>query len=244
MAARHVLLNSVHLGRPVHLWCFGERGTPVVVFPSNAGIAHEWKESGMVDALSPLLASGALKLYCPESNVSETFSAHGPLASRMQRHELYEQFVLNALVPFIREDCRGADMPLVATGCSMGALFTALFSLKFPHVFGRGLCLSGRYSGAGFTRGQPYDESLYLNDPLAFVPGLRGVALHHVQRTHLTLVVGQGAFENRCVPETLALAGWLRHKAVPHHLALWGHDARHDYTWWRKQAVHYLQQLV
>ena len=25
--------------------------------------------------------------------------------------------------------------------------------------------------------------------------------------------------------------------------SFWGKDSRHDYTWWRKQAFHYLNQL-
>ncbi len=244
MSSRHVLLDSPALGRRAHVWCFGDVGTPVVVFPSNAGVAHEWQQSGMVDALGPLLAAGRIKLYCPESNVSQTFSGEGPVDARMQGHQRYEQFVLDTLVPFIRQDCRSPDARLLATGCSMGALFSSLFALKFPEVFSGALCLSGRYRGTRII-GDQWSESLYFNDPLAFVPNLEGPALERVRRqTHLTLVVGQGPFENGCIPETLELGGWLRRKGIPSHVGLWGHDSRHDYSWWRRQASHYLRQLV
>ncbi|MBT9558176.1 MAG: esterase, partial [Myxococcales bacterium] len=46
MSARHLLLPSPALGRRVHVWCFGDVGRPLIVFPSNAGIAHEWQHSG------------------------------------------------------------------------------------------------------------------------------------------------------------------------------------------------------
>ncbi len=241
--ARHLLLDSPSLGRRVHLWAFGEVGLPLIVFPSNAGIAHEWQKAGMIDALSPLLAAGRIKIYCPESNVSRSFSGEGPLALRMRHHAAYEEFVLETLVPFIRQDCRLPDAPMVATGCSMGALYSALFTLKFPETFHRALCLSGRYRANKFGQGE-YSDELYFNDPLAFVPNLHGQALERVRRqAHLTLVVGRGAHEDGCIPETLEMAGWLRNKGIPHHLAVWGTDSRHDYDWWQKQALHYLRQL-
>ncbi len=77
MTARHLLLDSPALGRRVHLWAFGEMGRPLIVFPSNAGVAHEWQKGGMIEALSPLLAAGRIKIYCPETNVSKTFSGEG-----------------------------------------------------------------------------------------------------------------------------------------------------------------------
>ena len=41
MTARHLMLPSPAMGRRVHLWCYGETGRPLLVFPSAAGIAHE-----------------------------------------------------------------------------------------------------------------------------------------------------------------------------------------------------------
>ena len=243
MSAQHLLLGSPHLGRRVHLWKFGEVGRPLIVFPSNAGVAHEWQKAGMIDALGPLMAAGRLKVYCPETNVSRSFSGEGSLDQRMEHHRAYEQFVLETLVPFIREDCRSPDMPIVATGCSVGALYTALFVLKHPETFRQGLCLSGRYRLSKFFDGQANDD-VYFNDPLAFLPNLHGAALDRVRRAaHLIVVVGRGAHEHGCIPETAELGGWLHRKGIPSHVAFWGEDSAHTYDWWRKQAVHYLSQV-
>ncbi|MDP2273955.1 MAG: alpha/beta hydrolase-fold protein [Archangium sp.] len=243
MSSRHILLDSPALGRRAHVWCFGDVGTPVVVFPSNAGVAHEWQQSGMIDALGESFARGGMKLYCPESNISQSFSAAGPLEARMARHRQYEHFILETLIPFIRQDCRSPDARVLATGCSMGAMYSSLFALKFPEVFRGALCLSGRYRAASFVQGG-YSDELYFNDVLAFLPNLEGAALERVrQQTHLTLVVGRGPFENSCLPETLEFGTWLKRKGIPNHLAVWGTDSRHDYTWWRRQAAHYLPQL-
>ena len=243
MSARHILLESPALGRAAHVWCFGEVGRPLIVFPSAAGVAHEWQKSGMIDALGPLLTAGRMKIYCPESNVSRTFTAEGPLHERMQRHASYERFVLETLVPFVRADCQIPRARMVASGCSMGAFYSALFALKHPEVFERALCLSGRYRMTNMTDGASSDD-LYFNDPLAFVPNLGGPALDRVRRhTHLTLVVGRGAFEEGCIPETIEMGSALKRKDIPHHLALWGHDVSHNYSWWKRQARHYLSQI-
>ncbi len=244
MSARHLLIHSPALGRRVHLWCHGHMGTPLIVFPSAAGIAHEWKVSGMIDALSPLLAAGRLKIYCPESNVSEAWTGDGPLDWRMQRHQAYERFVLETLVPFIRADCRQSEVRMLASGCSMGAMYSALFALKHPETFRGAVCMSGRYRASKFGNGQS-NEDLYFNDPLAFVPGLTGAALDRVRRhTKLTLVVGRGLWEEGCIPETVEMGNWLRRKGIPSQLEVWGHDSRHDYDWWQKQAAVYLRQYV
>jgi esterase/lipase superfamily enzyme len=243
MSARHLLLESPALGRRAHLWCFGELGRPLLVFPSNAGVAHEWQRSGMIDALGPLLAEGRMKIYCPESNVSRSFSGQGSLEERLAHLRAYERFVLDTLVPFIRADCNTNDIPIVTTGCSVGALYAALFVLKHPETFARALCLSGRYRASRFF-GDPDHSEVYFNDPLAFVPNLSGTALDRVRHNaHLTVVVGRGAHENRCIPETAEMGGWLQNKGIPHHLAFWGEDSAHSYPWWQKQAFHYLRQM-
>jgi esterase/lipase superfamily enzyme len=244
MSARHRLLDSPDLGRRVHVWTFGEIGQPLVVFPSNAGVAHEWKESGMIDALSPLLAAGRVKIYCPETNVSRSFSGQGSVDARMAHHAAYERFVLRTLVPFIRDDCHSPDARMVATGCSVGALYSSLFVLKHPETFAQALCLSGRYRASALFDGQS-SQDVYFNDPLAFLPNLHGADLERVRRqAHLTVVVGRGPFEAGCIPETVELGRVLQQKQIPHHLALWGEDSSHTYPWWRKQAFHYLAQLL
>ena len=48
-----------------------------------------------------MLGEGRIKLYCPESNISQSFSGEGPLDARMERHRQYEHFILETLVPFM-----------------------------------------------------------------------------------------------------------------------------------------------
>lgn len=238
-----MLLESPAMGRKVHLWTFGDAGQPLVVFPSNAGVAHEWQKGGMIDVLAPLLEARRMKVYCPETNVSRSFSGQGTMEERLAHHRAYERFVLETLVPFIQRDCGVASPRFVTTGCSVGALYASLFVLKHPEVFPQALCLSGRYRSSRFFGEQP-NEDLYFNDPLAFVPNLSGAALDRVRKqAHLVVVVGRGPHEEGCIPETAEFGSWLDQKGIPNHTAFWGRDSAHDYTWWRRQARHYLTQL-
>lgn len=242
MKRRHELIANDVMGRPMHVWCFGNFGAPVVAFPTAAGFAHEWDRQGMVEALAGLIDGGRIKLYCPESNVAEAWTRRdSDPAWRLERHGAYERFVVESLVPWIRADCHSADMRLAVTGASLGAFYAANFALKFPETFRYALCLSGRYDMAHFGGGSESPD-LYFNNPLAYVANLDGDALERVcGQTHLTLVCGQGAWEEGCIEETNALADLLERKGIPHARDIWGHDVSHDWPWWRRQAVFHLR---
>ena len=57
---------------------------------------------------------------------------------------------------------------------------------------------------------------------------------------HLTLVCGQGKWEDGNIEDTQAFAQILESKGIPHSCDMWGHDVSHEWTWWRRQARHHL----
>jgi esterase/lipase superfamily enzyme len=239
--ARYLRLPSRALGRSVHMWTYGHWGPPVIAFPTAAGMAHEWQAAGAIEALRPLLDAGRLKLYCPESEACRTWTAADrPTDERLAQHAAYERFIVQELVPWIREDCRSPGAPIGLAGASLGATYAALFALKRPQDFPWALCLSGRYRTTPMLHGEGGTEA-YYNDPLAFVPNLTGEALARVRgQTHITLVVGRGAHEGRCIGETVALSRALRERGIPHDLDVWGRDVSHEWLWWRRQLRHHL----
>lgn len=243
MRKRHERIESGSMGRKVHVWCYGHWGAPVVAFPTAAGFAHEWDRQGMVEVLAPLIEGGKVKLYCPESNVSEAWTRReNDPKWRMERHLAYERFVLDDLVPFVRQDCVSPHIRVAATGASLGAFYAANFALKQPEVFHYALCMSGRYQMAHFLDGFQSPD-VYFNNPLAFVPNLQGDALERVRRhTHLTLVCGQGKWEEGCIEETHALAALLEAKGISHTRDIWGRDVSHDWIWWMRQALFHLNR--
>lgn len=228
------------MGRKVHLWCFGHYGRPIIVFPSAAGFAHEWQAQGMLETLAPLIQQGKIKLYCPESNVAEAWTRQeNTLEWRMARHRAYESFVLNTLIPFVREDCHQPKARMVATGCSLGAMYACNFTLKYPQYFYKAICMSGRYNARVFTEGQS-SMDVYFNNPISFVSNLHGKALEQVKNNvHVTLICGTGAYEDGCIEETIQLGRILKLKNIPNHIDIWGKESKHDWNWWKKQAKMY-----
>lgn len=235
------LIPSEPMGRKLYLWQYGDFGWPLLVFPSAAGMAHEWEAHGMIEALAPLIDGGKLKVYCVESNVSEAWTRkEADPRWRITRHQAYEQFVVNELVPWIRDDCRTPAIKIAVSGCSLGAFYSANFALKQPELFHYALCMSGRYNISDFIGGLQSPD-VYFNNPLAYAPNLNGDALERVRRnTHLVLVCGQGKWEEGNIEETNALADVLASKGISHQREIWGRDVNHEWPWWRKQALLYL----
>jgi esterase/lipase superfamily enzyme len=245
MFRKHELVPSREMGRRVHLWRYGHYGSPLLVFPSASGMAHEWDAHGMVAALGDFIEQGRLKLYCTESNVAEAWTRRETdPAWRIQRHRAFEAYVAGELVTFIREDCRSPDIPIAVSGTSLGAFYSANFALKFPETFRYALCLSGRYDISWLTNGF-HSEEIYLNNPMAYVPHLDGAQLERVRHnTHLVLVCGQGKWEDGNIEDTEAFASILAAKGISHRHDLWGHDVSHEWVWWKRQVRHHLSSFL
>jgi esterase/lipase superfamily enzyme len=245
MFQAHERIPSRIMGRPMHLWRYGHFGPPLLVFPTAAGFAHEWSAHGVVEALGDLLAGGRLKLYCTESNVAEAWTRkENPPEHRIRRHQAFEAYVLEELLPWIHADCRTPGIPVGVSGCSLGAFYAANFALKHSEAFPWALCMSGRYEMRHFTGGFSNGD-VYFNNPLAYLPSLEGTALEHVRHhAHLTLVCGQGAWEEGCIEETHALADLLAAKGISHHRDIWGRDVSHEWPWWRRQARYHLGRWI
>jgi esterase/lipase superfamily enzyme len=238
------MIDSEAMQRPIHVWCYGHFGPPVLVFPSASGMAHEWERQGMIEALSDWLDAGRMKLYCVESNVSEAWTRRENEANwRIQRHQVYEQAVMLDIVPFIREDCETPDIRIALAGTSLGAFFAANFALKHPETFFWALCMSGRYEISEFMDGHSSPD-VYFNNPMAYVANLDGEHLDRIRRnTHLVLVCGQGKWEDGNIEETNRLAALLTAKGISNHRDLWGQDTPHEWSSWKRQARYHLGRV-
>lgn len=225
------------------MWVYGHAGRPVLAFPTAGGYAHEWQHHGVVQALGDLLASGRVRLYCPETNVAEVWTrSSADLRHRMARHAAYERWITEELLPRIHRESGRGDV--LAMGCSVGAMYAVNFALKYPELVREAVGLSGRYDARFFTGGQSSDD-VYYSDPLAYAWNLNGPHLDRIRRhTHVTLVCGRGAHEGRCLQETLQLGHALEQKGVPLWKDIWGHDVAHEWSWWRRQIRYQIERRI
>jgi esterase/lipase superfamily enzyme len=225
---------------------YGHWGRPVLAFPAERGDAGEFERRGMVGAVAELLAAGRVKLYCVDSFDAETWSNRDiPLEERAQRHQGYEAWILDQVVPFIREDCGGAS-ELIASGCSLGAFHAANFALRRADVFPLAICLSGSYDPAAWDGWGERADAAYFNNPMDYVAHLGGEHLDWLRRRlSLLLVCGQGQWEDTtgALVSTRRLAALLDSKSIRCELDLWGHDIAHDWPSWRAQFAHHLPRF-
>jgi esterase/lipase superfamily enzyme len=224
---------------------YGHYGRPVIAFPSENGEPYDWEDRGMIDALSPALDEGRLKLYCIPSFDRDSWTRNDlQLEDRAQRHGHYEWWVLTRLVPFVQADSHAHE--IVVTGASFGAYHAANFCLKRADLFPLAICMSGVYDvtvQGGGHRG----EAVYFNNPMDYVANTGGDHLDWLRRTaSLVLVCGQGQWEDTtgALESTKRFAALLGEKGIPNELDLWGHDVPHDWASWRSQIAHHLPRFL
>ncbi|MBV9604009.1 MAG: hypothetical protein JO027_02815 [Solirubrobacterales bacterium] len=225
---------------------YGYWGRPVLAFPTERGDASEFERRGMVGAIGELLAHGRVKLYCVDSFDHESWSNRDiPLEERARRHGVYEAWILDQVVPFIRHDCGGAS-ELIACGASLGAFHAANFALKRADVFPLAICLSGNYDPASWNAWGERGDAAYFNNPMDYVAHLGGEHLKWLRgRLSVLLVCGQGQWEDTtgALDSTRRFAASLKAKGIRCELDVWGYDVPHDWPSWHAQLAHHLPRF-
>ncbi len=247
MQREQVELAAAGLDRPGTVIRYGHWGRPVVVFPSEQGRAWDYEANGMVDAVAPLIEAGRVKLYCVDAFDHLSWSDRSlSIEERARRHERYEAWVCDQVVPAIGRDTPGATDALL-TGCSLGAFHALNLTLKRADLFPVAICQSGNYDPAEWHAWGERSDAAYFNNPSDYVPRLSGEHLEWLRRRlTVVLVVGQGAWETHptgSLPSARRMAKLLQDRAIHCELDEWGHDAAHDWPWWQRQIAHHLPRF-
>ena len=151
MNTRYHTMYSGCLRREMELKSYGHAGKPVVVFPSSGGRFFEYEDFQMVDACGPFIEQGIIRLYTPDSIDRESWlDSEKEPGHRARRHNAYDAYIVDELLPFIRSDS-GYEGKLLATGCSMGGYHAVNFFFRHPDVFDTLIALSGIYDARFFV---------------------------------------------------------------------------------------------
>jgi esterase/lipase superfamily enzyme len=239
LGRRHVELEGGNV------LAYGHWGRPLLAFPSEQGHCAQYEDFGMVGAIAPLLEAGRVKLYCVDSYDGWTWHDRTvPLEERGRRHGVYEAWIHERVVPFIRDDAGGAA-DVMLTGVSFGAYHAANFALKRADVFPLAICQSGVYDVSVVGWGERGD-AVYFNNPMDYVGHLGGDHLDWLRsRISLLLVVGSGQWEDTtgALEGTRQFGGALAEKGIGHELDVWGAEFPHDWPSWRTQLAHHLPRF-
>ncbi|MBA3310984.1 MAG: esterase [Nocardioidaceae bacterium] len=226
---------------------YGDRGRPVLVFPSEAGRAWDFADNGMIEAVADLVEAGRVRFYCVDSLDAYTWSdKSAAIDERAARHRLYTDWLVSEVVPMIHAETR-READLMTLGCSLGAYHAVHLALQRADLFPLAIGLSGNYDVGSWHAWGDRGDATYFSNPTDYVSHLHGDHLDWLRdRLSLLLVCGQGQWETDptgSLPSTQTMARIVQEKGIRCELDLWGHDVSHDWPWWRRQLAHHLPRF-
>jgi esterase/lipase superfamily enzyme len=236
---------SKELNKEMEYRVYGTKGKPVLVFPTSCAKSNQYEDFGMIETIKDYIEHEKIQVWTCDGIDDETFLAKTEIPSiRMRRHEQYDKYIVNELIPEIlitsKKNNSGLEQKLLTTGCSMGGYHSANFFFRHPEFFDSLIALSGVYDPAYFL-GKYTDEIVYMNSPLKYLKDLKDPLLIKMYSKHkIYICCGQGAYEEQMIKDTTEIKKILENKNIPAMVDLWGKDVNHDWPWWKKQIVYFL----
>ena len=227
--------QSPSLGREMELLVFGDRGTPVVVFPTSMGRFYQWEDFGMIAHLRPRIEDGRLQLWCVDSVDGESFYNKSVRAQdRARRHLAYDRYLTDEVVPAVRGENHDPSLELL--GASFGAFHAVALATRHPGIASRTIGLSGAYDAARWLDGSQEGDAYFVN-PLAFLPGLTDDRLlRPLRETEFVIATG---VDDPNVDGSRRIVACLQDKGVPATLHLWN-GWSHDWPYWKEMVDTFL----
>jgi esterase/lipase superfamily enzyme len=193
MRRDHHSWHSPRLGRQMELLEYGDRGRPLLAFPTSSGRHFDYENFGMVNALQHKLEQGEIHLFCVDSVDAESFyAAWKHPADRIARHVEYESYLIEEVLPLIRS--RNGVPYLAVTGNSFGGYHTANFALRHPDIVDKAISLGGAFDMSSFFDGH-YDNNVYYNSPLDFLPGMQDPWFIDQYNHHCHIILSTGEWD-------------------------------------------------
>lgn len=220
---------------------YGHYGFALLMFPTAAADFLEYERFHLIDAIAHLIEGGKLKAYSINSiNRESWLNNHMHPRDKAIRHQQYNEYVVQEVVPFIYSDCKG-EVPIITTGASLGALHGANTFFRRPDIFDGTIAMSGIYDLKAYTGGY-FDDNVYFNSPVDYLPNWNDehiLSLFRMKQNHIIIATGQGPYEDPSA--SVRLAEILRAKGIHPSLELWGHDMSHDWPTWRQMLPYFLE---
>lgn len=226
--------HSPDLGREFQMLVFGDRGVPVILFPTSMGRYYENKDRGMIDAAQWFINEGLIKIYCPDSIDTDSWY-NDDLAPniRAYNHSCYDRLILHEIVG--RAAHETGHRRVVTAGCSFGGYHAANFAFRHPAMVSHLFSMSGVFDIKSRVSGYD-DDDVYYNNPIDFLPGDQDPNLWK-----MSIILGV-AENDVCREQNERLSGILWQKGISHWLDI-RPNATHDWPVWKEMFPHYLSKI-
>lgn len=235
MKEQHFRWHSQYTNRDTEMLVFGERGYPVILFPTSRGRHFENRDRGMMDAAAWFIEQGLVQIFCPDSMDSESwYNRNIHPADRVRTHVAYENMLLHDIVLKVRHN---TPVGKVATaGASFGGFHAANFAFRHPGLVSHMFSMSGKFDIARDQLDGYWDDEAFFHNPHEYLPGNNDENLWRMD-----IVLGT-CEDDSCRGANYELAAVLSQKNIPYWLddrAGWNHD----WPVWREMFPHYLSRI-
>ena len=218
---------------------YGHWGFALLMFPTAAADYLEYERFQLIDSIAGAIDGGKCKAFSINSiNRESWLNDHMHPHDKAVRHQQYNQYIVEEVIPFINEQC-GGEVMIITTGASLGALHAANTFFRLPHIVHGTIAMSGSYDLKQYTKGY-HDDNVYFNSPVDYLAQMEDHdTLQKIRQGRIHIVTGQGNHESP--DESRRLSAVLHTKSIDHELDLWGYDMPHDWPTWREMLPHYLE---
>jgi len=225
---------SQSLSRDMEMLVFGTHGYPVILFPTSMGRYHQNKDFGLIDSVRWFVDNGLVKIYCPDSIDTQSWYNRGiHPADKARTHMAYDNMLQNEVVPWAMHET-GAGKVAVA-GCSFGGYHAANYAFKHPERVAHMFSMGGAFDIKMFT-GDYYDNNIFYNNPVDYLPGSNNPDLWH-----MNIILGTSD-RDICKGYNYQLSNILNQKHINHWLDV-RPFAEHDWPIWKEMFPHYLSTI-
>lgn len=234
---------STNLNREMQLNRYGDRGVPVVIFPSSGGTHNEYFDFGMIDACQEYINQGKIQFFTLSSIDNESWlNTDISGVEKARRHAAYDKYVIEEVIPFIKHKTNYFDK-MIVSGVSMGGFHSMNFFLRHPDVFNKIICLSGIYDVSYFTQDSNHPE-VFINSSSQSLWLLKDQwFIDRYKEAQIIVCTGRGDWEQDGLPSFYKLKEAFEYLNIPAFFDEWGYDVSHDWPWWQKQMPYFLSKL-
>ncbi len=226
---------SSSLGRTMEFLWFGDRGYPVILFPTSMGRFYQCEDFGMVGALAERIDAGHLQVVCVDSVDEESWYNKGaPPAYRARRHDDYDRYLRHELIPYVQH--RSGREDLGVFGASFGAYHAANLAGRYPGIVTKAVLFSGLYHVGRFLDGY-WDDLCYYHCPEAFVANADDALAQRLRQVEWLVAAGE---HDPLAGESRHFADLLEAKGIGVRFELWPGVAGNDWPSWRDAIRRFL----
>jgi esterase/lipase superfamily enzyme len=226
---------SSNLGRTMEFLWFGDRGYPVLFFPTSMGRFYQNEDFGLTGALADKVDAGLLQLVCVDSVDEESwYNKSAPPAYRVRRHDDYDRYIRWEMIPYIQERARRWD--LGTCGASFGAYHAANIAGRYPGIVSKAVLFSGLYHIGRYLDGY-WDETAYYHSPASYIPNMDEEWTGRLRKVDWIVATGE---HDSLIAENRELADILWRKGVPATAEFWPGVFGHDWPFWNEAVRRFL----